>query len=564
MSNDVFALSHEFVEAMARLQPIAATFRGVAGHDGAWDDYSPEGASEVRSTLASFKQRIPEAHGLSDPWQRLAARVMNDAIELEISAIDECDPIDDLNSISSPLQMIRMVFDSMNTNTKEGWDNILKRLSTVDRPLSTLKRRLESHAGPACSTVRQAQAALLQARIQAGPSSSFASFPAMAKASGVCAEALVAELEKASEQGRRAFGEWADFLERDYMPKAISIEGVGRERWLSHSRRFLGIDVDPLETYAWGFEEIRSIAKAMEEAARDISSGASLAEVLHLLKTDPSRCASNPEEFLRLMHERQMRALSELSGTHFEIAEPIRRIEVRRAPPSGTLGAYYVVPSEDFSRPGTVFYSLGENPGLIPLFDEISTAYHEGFPGHHLQCGTQISLSGNLSRFHRLADGYSGYAEGWALYAERLMHELGYLDKPDYVMGMLCAQMMRACRVVIDIGAHLNLPIPADSPLSGLGISAWTYETGVRVAHEVGQLELDHAKSEMTRYFGWPGQAISYKVGEREILSLRKQEEARLGGAFVLKDFHQMILGSGNVSFLVLRDIVRGGGALVA
>lgn len=564
MSNDIFALSHEFVDAMARLQPISATFKGVPGHDGHWDDFSPEGMAEVRAALSSFQRRIPQAAHLSDPWQRLAARVMNDAIDLEIGAIDEGDPIDDLNSIASPLQMIRMVFDSMDSNTKEGWDNILERLSSIEKPIGGVRQKLSSHADSAFSTVRQAEAALRQCRIQAGAASGFAALPGKAKASNLCSPAFIEALEKAAVHACEAFQGMAEFLERDYLPKASTSEGTGRERWLSHARRFLGIDIDPLETYAWGFEEIRSISQAMHQTAREISKDATLPEVIELLKTDPSRCAATPEAFLELMRERQMRALSELSGTHFEIAEPIRRIDVRIAPPSGTLGAYYVVPSEDFSRPGTVWYSLSEDPKPIAVFDEISTAYHEGFPGHHLQCGTQISLAGRLSRFHRLAEGYHGYAEGWALYAERLMHELGYLDKPDYVLGMLCAQMMRACRVVIDIGSHLNLPIPEGSPLSSFGASSWSYDLGIRVIHELGQLDLDHAKSEMTRYLGWPGQAISYKVGERELLSLRKQEQARLGDAFVLKDFHRMILGSGNVSLSLLRDIVRGGGLLPA
>lgn len=567
-SGDVFALSHAFVDAMARLQPIAATYRGVPGYDDKWDDFRPEGVAEVRAELASFRERALSIEVPADPWHRLAARVMLEAIELEMSSIDEADPLDDLNSIASPFQAIRMVFDGMDTSTKEGWDNILGRLSTIEKPMDGLREKLSAHlrsaSKPGCSSRRQAEAVMKQARIQAGEESFFLTLPRAAVASGLCGEGFVEQLSGAAERARFVFHAMAEFLERDYLPSAVPGDGAGRERWQRHAQRFLGIDVDPLETYAWGFEEIRSIGEAMEKAAEEILPGAPLAEVMQVLKSDPTRCAASPEEFIRLMQERQMRALSELSGEHFDIPEPVRRIDVRVAPPTGILGAYYTVPSEDFSRPGIVWYSRGEQPGLIPLFDEISTAYHEGFPGHHLQCATQISLSDRLSRFHRLADGYSGYAEGWALYAERLMHELGYLDKPDYVLGMLCAQMMRACRIVVDIGSHLQLPIPKDSPLSRFGETAWSFDLGIRVIEELGQLGPAHAKSEMTRYLGWPGQAISYKVGEREILSLRKQEEARLLGAFRLKDFHRMILGSGNVSLALLADLVRGGGVLSA
>jgi uncharacterized protein (DUF885 family) len=294
----------------------------------------------------------------------------------------------------------------------------------------------------------------------------------------------------------------------------------------------------------------------MQRAAGEILPGAPLAEVFRLLKTDPARCAKDPEEFLRLMSERQARALSELEGSHFDIPDQLRKLDIRIAPKGGPLGAYYVMPSEDFSRPGAIFYSLGE-AGPIPLYDEISTAYHEGFPGHHLQVGLQVSLTDRLCRFHRVAEGYHGFAEGWALYAERLMHELGYFEKPDYVLGNLCAQMVRACRVVIDIGSHLDLPIPKDSPFHPG--ERWSFDLGVEMLRDWAELAPDHAVSEMNRYLGWPGQAISYKVGERVILALREEQRARLGSAFNLREFHAKIVGSGPVSLEILREIIREG-----
>ena len=217
------------------------------------------------------------------------------------------------------------------------------------------------------------------------------------------------------------------------------------------------------------------------------------------------------------------------------------------------MGAYYVQPSEDFSRPGTVWYSLGDQQD-IPLWDEISTAYHEGFPGHHLQCGVQISLADRLSRLHRVVVWHPGYGEGWALYTELLMDELGYLEKPEYVLGMLSAEMLRACRVVIDLGLHLGYGIPGDA-LFHPG-EPWSFEIAVEMLTELAFLYPAYAVSEVVRYLGWPGQAISYKVGERTILDLRAELQARRGGDFDLKEFHARILGSGPVGLAHLRELV--------
>jgi uncharacterized protein (DUF885 family) len=234
----------------------------------------------------------------------------------------------------------------------------------------------------------------------------------------------------------------------------------------------------------------------------------------------------------------------------------VRKVEVKIAPPGGALGAYYNQPSEDWSRPGTVWYSLApDEQHDLPLYEHITTAYHEGFPGHHLQCAIQLTLAGRLSRLHRLAVWYPGYGEGWALYAEQLMNELGYFEKPDYVLGMLNAQLFRACRVVIDIGCHLGLAIPASETSFHPG-ETWSYALGVEMMGKRGFQDPAYAASEVTRYLGWPGQAISYKVGQRHILEIREELKKQKGAAFSLKDFHARVLGSGPVGLELLRELV--------
>jgi uncharacterized protein (DUF885 family) len=284
--------------------------------------------------------------------------------------------------------------------------------------------------------------------------------------------------------------------------------------------------------------------------AAEIAPGGTIVDALEVLKTDPNRSARDRATFIRVIEERERAALDQLADSHFDVPEEIRDLAVKLAGPGGSLGAYYVGPSEDFTRPGSVWWSL-EGDGPFPLYDEITTAYHEGFPGHHLQVGVQMSNAELLSRLQRLWVWKSGTGEGWALYAERLMEELGYLDSPDYVFGWLAAQMLRACRVVIDIGSHLGYPIPKGQPFHPG--EQWSYETATQMLVDYATLEPAYAASEVTRYFGWPGQAISYKVGEQTILDTRDELMATRRADFDLKAFHADLLGVGPVGIDLMR-----------
>jgi len=552
----VFSLGHDLVEALAKISPIRATYYGLSGHDDRWDDLSPEGAAARLTLVKDFRRRLASLPPSGDRWSLLGARVLRDWLEEEQSWFDHDEHLLDLNIIDSTFQPLRQVFDLMDTRSADGWENIAVRLSTLDRPCAGYRATLE--AGRSSGRVvakRQVRAVLEQARVNAGESSFFLGLLRSFSADGAASSALAARLESGVSHARRCFGEFAEYLERTYLPAARDVDPVGRDRYLRLARRFLGMEIDPLETYEWGWSQVHEIESAMRDVASLIRPGTSVPEVVDLLTSDPARCAPDVQAFLELMRERQERALQDLSGTHFDIPEPLRRIEVKRAPPGGALGAYYVPPSEDFSRAGTVWYAPPVTVNLA-LYDEISTAYHEGFPGHHLQCGLQVFLSDRLTRVHRLAVGYSGYAEGWALYAEHLMNELGYLEKPDYVLGMHAAKLMRACRVVVDIGMHLGLPIPKSESFHPGEI--WDFDRTVEFMTTRAFLPENHARSEATRYLGWPGQAISYKVGERVILELRAAERGRLGSSFDLKAFHAKVLGSGSVGLSLLRELVDG------
>ncbi len=302
------------------------------------------------------------------------------------------------------------------------------------------------------------------------------------------------------------------YLVEEYLPHATEHDPVGRERYALYARDFNGIELDLDETYAWGWEELGRIEHAMQTVAERIIPGATVDEVIAHLESDPTRAIEGVDEFRRWNQDLLDSTVAALDGVHFDIPAPVQRVEAMIAPPGGAAAMYYTGPSEDFSRPGRTWYpTLGKT--RFPLWGEVSICYHEGVPGHHLQIAQVRYLAESLSRYQRTLAGTSGHAEGWALYAERLMGELGYLDDPAYELGMLRAQAMRAVRVVVDIGMHLELAIPATERYHPG--ETWTPALALPFVIERSKFPEDFMASEVDRYLGLPGQAISYKVGER-------------------------------------------------
>ncbi|MEZ4392874.1 MAG: DUF885 domain-containing protein [Polyangiales bacterium] len=549
----VFALSESLVDQYAALRPMNATMMGVAGHDHRWDDLSPAGVAAYAAEVERWEAQLDALPPAVDRWDALAVAVCRDWVALERDALAHADHRVDLNNIASPFQTIRMVFDQMSTATPEGWEAIAARLFGLPEALAGYRASLsEGLSRGELVAARQVRACVEQGRVAASKDGPFGAIEAQLASSEVPDE-LAARVREGVRVACAAYGELTDWLNDTYLPRAPEREGVGRARYLRAARRFVGAEIQPEETHAWGWSEVRRLQGEILRLGDEICGARTLPELYAHLRSDPAFASENRETFLETMRARQARAMADLDGSHFDIPAAIRHVDVKVAPPGGPLGAYYVPPSEDLSRPGSIWYSLsGEGP--FPLYDEVTTAYHEGFPGHHLQCGLQVYLREKLCRVHRLAYGYSGYAEGWALYAEQLMDELGYFESPAYRVGMLAMQLVRACRVAFDVGAHLGFAIPDDAPFAPG--EAWTFERGVEFFQSFGGLAEDHAVSEVTRYLGWPGQAISYKVGQREMLALRDAWIA--AGRGPLKEFHHRVLDVGNVSLDMLRELVLG------
>jgi len=542
----VHDISNKFVTDYVALDPITATALGFAGSDDQLTDLSPEGHA-ARNELAVRALADIAAAQPADASEAAAQAVFLERTGLEHELYEAGLTESALNVIASPIQSVRDIFDQMPTDTPEQWATIGRRLSAVPAALAGLQASL-SHAASRgqVSALRQVTRVAEQCDVWA--STFFGSFAASADVEGSVRSSLDAGAAAASS----AYADFASFLRTSLAPQAPTKDAVGAERYRLGSRYFTGSRLDLAEAYAWGWEEFLGLEAEMKEVAARLKPGATLAETAAYLDEHPRYQVHGQDGLQSWMQELSDKALLDMRDVHFDLPDALMNLECKIAPPGGGVGAYYTPPTADFSRPGRMWWSIAEGKTVFPTWRETSTVYHEGVPGHHLQCATAVYQSAKLNNFQRLMCWVSGHGEGWALYAERLMRELGYLDDDGDLLGMLDAHLFRAARVIIDIGMHLELEIP-----QGTGFhpgERWTPELGLEFMMTRTLSEPAHIRDEIDRYLGWPGQAPAYKIGERLWLAAREDARARKGADFDLKLFHKEALEMGSMGLDTLRE----------
>jgi uncharacterized protein (DUF885 family) len=544
-------ISERFLDAYVELAPTAATFMGIEGHDDSYPDYSPAGFE----AFAELNRRIiAEAEATETPTEReqVAKEALLERLGLELESYEAGVPQHQLNAIASVPAELRMVFDLMPTETDEHWDTFATRLGKVGAALEGFRESvIEQAAQGRVSALRQVND--LASRIASWTGAEGDDFFA-----GLAAKApegpVRTKVEAAAAEARAAYDSFGAWLETDLAQRAPTRDAVGREVYELASRNFLGATIDLEETYAWGWEELARIEGEMQDIAADLNAGdRSIEAVADLLDNDPRRKIHGKEAFRDWMQQLADAAVAELAGTHFDIPDEIKRIDCMIAPTSdGSI--YYTGPSEDLTtRPGRMWWAVPAGLTDFATWREVTTVYHEGVPGHHLQVAQTMLRTDLLNRWQRIGCWVSGHGEGWALYAERLMDELGYLDDPGARLGMLDAQAFRSARVIIDIGMHLELTIPKDNPFGFHPGETWNADLGFEFLRAHCRMETEFLKAELNRYLGWPGQAPSYKVGERIWLQAREQARQRKGAAFDLRAFHSAALNLGSIGLDPLR-----------
>ncbi|WP_327417653.1 DUF885 domain-containing protein [Streptomyces sp. NBC_01233] len=541
-----------YVDALIALDPVTGTYLGVAASSGKLPDFSPAGRAAVAELARDTLARLDAAEalqGADSDAERRCARLLRERLTAELAVHEADEHLCAVSNIHGPPHEVREVFSLTPSDTEEDWAAIAERLRAVPAAFAGYRESLGLglerglYGGPRATTTMIGQLGTWAGQDGAG-AAFFEEF--------VCAgpDALRPELDAAAAGATAAVVELRDWMITVYAP---AVEGkpdtVGRERYARWSRYFNGTDLDLDEAYAYGWAEYHRLLAEMKTEAAKILPGAGPWEALKHLDEHGTHI-EGVDEVQAWLQGLMDEAIENLDGTHFELAERVRKVESRIAPPGGPAAPYYSSPSEDFSRPGRTWLpTMGQT--RFPVYDLVSTWYHEGVPGHHLQLAQWTHVADQLSRYQATVGWVSANCEGWALYAERLMDELGYLKDAEQRLGYLDCQMMRAARVIVDIGMHLGLRIPDDSPFHP------GEEWAVDLAQEFFGLHsgrpADFIESELTRYLSMPGQAIGYKLGERAWLLGRENARAARGESFDLKAWHMAALSQGSLG---LDDLV--------
>ncbi|WBB60864.1 DUF885 domain-containing protein [Streptomyces sp. WMMC500] len=533
-----------YVDDLIDLDPISGTMLGVPESSRTLPDFSPDGQQAVaelgRATLAALDEAERQPGADSDA-ERRCGRLLRERLSAELAVHEAEEGLRAVSNIHSPVHLMRECFTLMPTGDEDDWADIAARLRAVPAAVDGYRRSLaEGVARGLFGGPRATGTFVGQLTEWAGDGRGW--FGDLAAAGP---EALRGELDTAASGATAAVGALRDWMRDVYAPAAAgSPDVVGRERYARWSRFFNGADLDLDESYAYGWSEYhRLLAEMQTEAAKILPGAATPWEALKHLDEHGTHIegVDAVRDWLQgIMDE----AIEALDGTHFDLAEPVRRVESRIAPPGGAAAPYYTPPAEDFSRPGRTWLpTMGET--RFPVYDLVSTWYHEGVPGHHLQLAQWVYVKDRLSRYQSTLGWVSANCEGWALYAERLMDELGFLTDAERRLGYLDAQMMRAARVIVDIGMHLELPIPDHSPFHPG--ERWTPALAQEFFGMHSGRPADFVESELTRYLSMPGQAIGYKIGERAWLRGRDAARKARGAEFDAKAWHMAALSQGSL-----------------
>jgi uncharacterized protein (DUF885 family) len=531
----VFKLCDAYVAESAVLDPVSASMAGIAAEFGAATDYSPDGHAARAELITETLSKLADLSMTSEADRRAAA-FLRERLEATAAWHAAGEP---LRQLRTPFGLINSLHDSVDLlprSDADRWRNVAARMAAIPGMLRGWRASLDTGLDRGLRAARrQATEAAVQADRYAG------THDALVASYGE--GPLAGELAAAAATAHEGYAQTARYLREDYAPRAAENDGVGAERYGVASRLSLGADIDPVEAYHWGWAELERIEAELAAEADRVRPGASVGEATAIL--DETQYVIGPDAYQAWLQERHDRAIDQLQGVHFDIPGPLRTVEVTLARGSTSGAAYYTRPSEDLTRPGRTWWPLGGRE-KFETWSELSTVFHEGVPGHHLQIGTAVMSGDKLSRFAK-SNGVQAHAEGWALYAERLADELGWFTDPGTRLGMLGGSALCAARVVIDIGVHLDLPLPDGS--------RWTFERACTVLRDRGRAEPHRVHAEVVRYFGWPGQAITYKLGERAWLAARA-EASKLPG-FDLKRWHTAALDLGPIGLADLTDTLR-------
>ncbi|WP_226961851.1 MULTISPECIES: DUF885 domain-containing protein [Streptomyces] len=568
------------VETLADLDPAVGSALGIRPGASALPDYSPSGLEAIaearRAALRELDraERAPgaEAHGAgagagsgaSAPEgagapagtgagelpdvERRAARLLRERLTAELAAHEAGEGLRQVRNLFNPVLHLRSMLLQAPKETPDDWAVVAAQLRNTPRALAGYTESLDA------GIARGLLAAPRQAGAMAGLLGEMLAADWYRTLVAQGPDELRDELDRAADEAAASLDRLRRYLTDTYLPAADGTpDGVGRDRYLVGARLWTGAALDVDDAHAYGWSEFHRLSEEMRAVARQVLPGESTLTVTRHLE-EHGEAVEGVEEIRVWLQELMDRATAELDGVHFDLAEPVRRVESMIAPPGSAAAPYYTRPTLDFRRPGRTWLPT-RGATRFPTWQLVSIWYHEGVPGHHLQLAQWVHVAERLSRYQVSLGSVSATTEGWALYAERLMDELGHLADPAHRLGYLSAQMMRAVRVIVDIGMHLGLRIPAGEEFHPG--ERWTPELATEFFRLHTGFDAAFTDSEIVRYLGLPGQAISYKLGERAWLAGREAARRRAdreGRAFDAKAWHMAALSMGSLG---LDDLER-------
>jgi uncharacterized protein (DUF885 family) len=540
----VDALAERFWESILELDPISATFYGDERYADRLEDPSPDGRARRRELM---EQTVAEAEAIDPDGLGTEARITRDMLTIIGSlAIEEDDQglyqLRVVDQMQGPQQLLPQLTQFQPVDTPERLEAFIGRLHAYPAFMAAntdILREACASGLTAPSIVTERTIAQID-RLLAIP---------------IDQAVIPASVEGASDEDREriraivrdvvypADAAFAEALRGEYRHASREEPGIwsapnGNAIYRTAIRSWTTLDMEPAEIHQIGLAELETIEVERREIARSEGFGDDTAAYRRALDHDPANTPRSKDELIARAREDIERSMA-LAPTYFgrlpTVGCDVRAVEEykeRDAP-----FAYYYPPSATGTRDG-IYYANGFDLPSRKYTKLATTTYHEAAPGHHFQITLEMEHP-SLNTFRRLGARMVGgaYVEGWGLYSERLADEMGLYRSVGERFGMLDAQAWRAARLVVDTGIHAL---------------RWDRQRSIDFLRDIAGLSETDAVIETDRYIAWPGQALTYKLGQRQIEALRRELESRDGARFDLREFHDQVLGHGSLPLATL------------
>ncbi|HKR84483.1 MAG TPA: DUF885 domain-containing protein [Terriglobales bacterium] len=535
-----------------RTSPESATALGDNRYNDRLSDYSAEfyrkDLEESRKFLARF-EALPPA-GLS-PQDRLSRELMMRNLREQIEGAEFQGWEMSVSQNGGPQIELPDLITITPFNTTHDYENYISRLKQIPRVFEQVTANLEQGMKdglmPPRFLLEKVAPQAEDVAGKAGENSPF--FDPLQKFPGSISSADQDRLRKEAlaainNQIIPAYTRFADFMRKDYAPHGRAEPGIwalpnGEKRYRFAVRRMTTTDLTPDQIHEIGLKELHQTEAEMLAVAKKFGFS-DLASFNEHIKGDRKLYATSGQQLLDL-YAKYVREMESRLPQYFGHLPRAKLVAIPMAPvrEKNAVPADYTPGTADGSRPGHI--NVNEyDPEHRLLLNVEAIAYHEGIPGHHLQISLAQELTG-LPQFRKHA-GYTAFVEGWALYSERLAHEMGCYQDPYSEYGRLENEMWRDIRLVIDTGVHAK---------------HWSRDHMVEYFHKYTAMDEPNIQTEVDRYIAWPGQALAYKLGQLEILKLREEARQKLGAKFDIRNFHDEVLGNGALPLNVLEEQVE-------